>query len=59
MLNAQLRIRAISDEAFDAIMELLRAEAKDVRVETWRSDEPAGFVPRGPYPERPLSRGRR
>lgn len=59
MLNAQIRVRAIPDEVFHTIMEMLREEAKDVRVETWVNNEPAGYKPRGNYPEKqPITRRR-
>lgn len=59
MLNAEIRVRAIPDEVFNTIMEMLREEAKDVRVETWASNEPPGYKPRGAYSERPPTRGGR
>lgn len=59
MLNADIRIRAIPDEVFETIMELIREEAKDVRSTTWHTNEAPGYVPRGTYPERPATRGGR
>lgn len=59
MLNAQIRIRAIPDEVLETIMELIREEAKDVRLTTWHTSEAPGYVPRGAYPERPAARGGR
>ena len=59
MLNAQIRIRAIPDEVLETIMELIREEAKDVRLTTWNTNEAPGYVPRGAYPERPAARGGR
>lgn len=46
MINATIKVRAISESAFEAIMALLLEEAKDVRVETWPSGDGADFTPR-------------
>lgn len=59
MLNAQIRIRAIPNATLDLILEMIREEAKDVRVETWASNEEPGYKPRGSYSERSVSRGGR
>lgn len=50
MLNATLKIRGISESAFEAILEMLGEEAKDVRVESWPSGDGPDFDPRGVTP---------
>lgn len=52
MLNADLKIRAIPSDTLDTILDLIREEAKDVRVDTWSTQEPADYIPRGSYPEK-------
>lgn len=59
MINAQIRIRAIPDSTLETIMELIREEAKDARLDAWHTNEAPGYIPRGAYPERPAARGGR
>lgn len=46
LVNADLKIRAISESALEAILALLFEEAKDVRVETFPSGDGPGYTPR-------------
>ena len=46
MLNATIKVRAISESALEAILALMFEEAKDVRVETWPSGDGPDFTPR-------------
>jgi hypothetical protein len=56
MKNATIKVRAIPDSVLETIMELIREEAKDVRLDAWDTNEAPGYVPRGIYPERPVAR---
>lgn len=59
MMSATIKVRGIPDSTLDMILELLREEAKDVRVESWSTNEIPGYIPRGSYPERAVTRGGR
>jgi predicted NAD/FAD-binding protein len=46
MINATIKVRGLTESALDAIMELIREEAKDVTVDSWGTAESADFRPR-------------
>jgi len=46
MLNADISVRCITESALEAVMELLREEAKDVRVASFPSGDGPDYTPR-------------
>lgn len=46
MISATIKVRSIPDEAFQAILEMLQEEAKDVSIDFWSSSELPGYIPR-------------
>lgn len=46
MLSANLKIRAIPESSFNAILELLAEEAQDFTSEVWSTDTQPGYIPR-------------